>query len=155
MTQNCTIYSLSESAIDLVDSIKKIAPKETLTINGGNDNWSTVEYTSNEASMIVNRMVSVTLDDEFTTLVTSTHGFVQQITSKNTETQNELLNVIQSSKQILGIAADPQFDECAEDIVFALVGCGKSVIFTGNTFLNSEGGLILDVEGNSEEGVEV
>jgi len=153
MAVNCTIYSLVTDVGRILDTAKVIVGENNLSVMGAPKAWEYFEYRSDEVSLVVNRMWKTAAGSDFSDLVNSTYSFVKAISSEDEGRQNALLELLASSEQVFGIVVEPEFDEAAEEVVFMLARCGGGVIFTGNEFLNVEGGLVLDIEGNSEEGI--
>ena len=77
-------------------------------------------------------------------------AFVKKIKTTHLENQDKLVNSLSTCGQLLAITVEPVFDEISEEVVYSILQAAEGVLFTGNDFLNEEGGLIMDIDGHSE-----
>lgn len=157
MSQNCSLYCLDNNPEKVLDSVRTLVKHHQLEIEGDETDWKAFRYQSSKVTMIINRLQGTSAGDSFSELVENTYSFVNSIESSNQGNKTELLQHINASIQILAVEVDTEetdcFDEDCEDILFTIAENLNGVLFTGNEFLNIKGGLVLDVEGHSDEGV--
>lgn len=152
MSLNCSVFCIKNDPAAVLNRLKN-GEDYSFSIIGSEDAWLSIEIKTSEATMIISRLDSDTAVGEFDDLVGSTLLFAESAQSNNQANQSQLVDALNSCTQILGVTVDPDFDEVCEDLLFSLVDLTQGVVFTGNLFLNVEGGLVLDMEGNSEEGL--
>ncbi len=151
MTQNCTLFCSAETAEQLLKIAVEAAQSNNLEVEGDKQNWLAFRFKNAEMSMIVKRLQKES-DEQFAGIQEAILSFVKEIDTKHQENQSNLVNLLAKCTQLFPITVEPIFDETSEDIVFEMMEAGQGVLFTGNEFLNFEGGLVLDIEGSSEEG---
>ncbi len=152
MNQSCSLYCISNNPEQILITAKSVAREEKIEVEGSANDWKAFRFQSEETTMIVRLLQNVNENSEGIELVKNTKSFINTIETENKINQNELLDVISKTTQVLIIEIDAGLDEIGEDILFAMAKVASGIIYTGNEFLNIEGGLILDVEGNSDEG---
>ncbi len=156
MSINCSLYCLNNNPVEVLDVVRSIAKSEQIEVHGDDDNWLAFRFQQDRITLIVDRMNKHKADVGFSELIENTESFVSSIETKNTQVQSELVNHVNKSIQVLAFELDIEdvtFDQVNEEILFSIAEKTKAVVFTGNEFINREGGLIFDVEGNSEEGI--
>lgn len=152
MKQNCTLFCTKGSA----EKIQKLANDisgRRVKIDGEKQTWSNLVYQFKQTKMTMVRMQEDKDDDSFSKLLDATITFVNKIKTEQLENQASLVTALSNCTLVLAVTVEPEFDEISEDIVYSLLEVGAGVLFTGDSFLNAEGGLVLDTEGKSEEGV--
>ncbi|MCG8669393.1 MAG: hypothetical protein MI867_08250 [Pseudomonadales bacterium] len=152
MSLNCSVFCVKNDPAVVLEKVKSLSNVE-VSIVGEESSWLSVEVATGEATMVITRLDSDTAVGEFDDLVDSTLLFAESAPSQNDDNKEQLIEALNGCTQILGVTVDPDFDETCEDLLFALVDSAHGVVFTGNLFLNVQGGLVLDMEGNSEEGL--
>jgi|GEM_PF-4970040 len=158
MPQNCTLYCLADNPEQLIKQVTQLAQDQQFDIEGEENSWLAFRYLSEQTCMITNRMTKEDGDESFLKLTANTVSFICAIEhdTKNTqaeENQADLIKHINQSTQVLAVEVDNDFDEISEEILFSIAKISQGIIFTGNEFLNDEGGLILDIDGHSDEGL--
>lgn len=152
MSLNCSVFCVKNEPETLLEKIKS-GEGYSYSVVGAENAWISIEIKTGESSMVVTRLDSDTAVGEFDDLVDSTLLFAESTNAQSKANQQQLVDALNGCTQILGITVEPDFDEICEDLLFSLVDQAHGVVFTGNLFLNVEGGLVLDMEGNSEEGL--
>jgi hypothetical protein len=153
MKMNCTIYANTPNPEHLINVITAIVDINTLSMELDGDNWAAIQHHSESVDVLIRRLNRATASEQFSDLIVTTYRYIEQINSTSIENKSQLLEKISSSTLILSIVAEPEFTETAEDIVFELAKAATGIVFTGDAFFNHLGGLILDVEGTSEESI--
>jgi len=149
MKQNCTIFCTIGTAEKFLKIANDISGRR-ITKEGDKHNWSSLVYEQEETKMTINRMDKTAADNAFIKIIEATQSFVKGIKTSVRTNQDELINTLSTSGQLLAITVEPVFDEISEDIVYSILQASEGVLFTGNDFLNEEGGLILNLDGNSD-----
>ncbi len=152
MPLNCSVFCIKNNPAEIIANIKS-GTEYSFNINEEENTWISIEIKTSDATMIITRLDSDTAVGEFDDLVDSTLLLAESIDCDHSENKAELLHALHGCTQILGITIEPDFDEICEELLFSLVDICQGVVFTGNLFLNVQGGLVLDIEGNSEEGL--
>jgi hypothetical protein len=152
MAQNCTLYCTTGSAEKFIRLANDVSGRR-VKADDEKQTWQQMVYQFKDCKMTINRMDSDDADNKLAELKKATQSFVQSINTESKDNQIALANAIGQTQQVLAVTVEPEFDELSEDIVFSLLEAGEGVLFTGNEFLNIQGGLVLDIEGNSEEGL--
>jgi hypothetical protein len=156
MSINCSLYCLNNNPEESLNIAREIIKSGQIEVHGEEGNWLAFRYQLDKATLIVDRMNKEKSDVGYLELIDNTQSFVSSIDAKNLRMQSELINHIKNTVQILAFELDIEgvtFDEISEEILFSIAAKANAVIFTGNEFLNVKGGLVLDVEGTSEEAI--
>jgi hypothetical protein len=150
---NCTIYANTPTPEHLINVITAIVDTETLSMELDGDNWSAIQHQTESVNVLIRRLNRSSTSEQFSDLIVTTYRYIEQIQTQSTLNKSQLLEKISGSTLILSIVAEPEFTESAEDIVFELAKAANGIVFTGDAFFNFEGGLVLDIEGTSEESI--
>ena len=157
MPLNCSLYCLINNPESVIGVVRGMTEPHQLDVDGIDNDWLAFRVHSGLATMVVKRLYATNRDESFTQLITNTQSFVGAIASKHVSVQAELIEHLSRVTQILAFEVDckhgDRFDEKSEDILFEIVNTSKGIILTDNEFFNAEGGLILDVAGESDEGI--
>ena len=156
MSINCSLYCLKNNPLESLEVARAIIKSGNIDVHGDEDNWLAFRYQQDKTTLIVDRMNKDKADVGFVELIENTQSFISSIETQNTLVQSELIKHINNTTQVLAFELDIEdvtFDETSEEILFSIAAKANAIIFTGNEFLNIEGGLIFDVEGTSEEAI--
>jgi hypothetical protein len=150
---NCTIYANTATPEHLINVITAIVDVESLSMELDGENWSAIQHQSESVNFLVRRLNRASTGEQFSNLILTTYQYIENIQSDAVTNKSQLLEKIAGSTVILSIVAEPEFTETAEDLVFELAKAANGIVFTGDAFFNDEGGLVLDIEGTSEESI--
>jgi hypothetical protein len=147
MADNCTIYCRHDDQSRISGLIA-----EFLKRADGLPEWDGVPIQTGGSSIRFSRWVRTESGDPFCRMILGTHNRFRAVRTDATEAQQRVLNSIGNCIAAIGVVAEPKFNESAGhlDLIFAIARELDGVIFDGSGMIDSNGAMILDLEGNSE-----
>jgi hypothetical protein len=147
MADNCTIFCRNGDRIRITGLIT-----ELLIHADDLHEWDGVPIQTGGSSIKLSRWVRTEAGDPFCRMVLGTHNRFRTVRTDATEAQRRVLDSIADCKSAIGVVAEPEFDMYAGhlDLIFGIARELDGIIFNGSGMIDSDGKMILDLEGNSE-----
>ena len=150
--KNCAIYS---STIDLEQVERIIMDLYKSKLVEVNQNKTEIKVITKKVfSKTVdtfNIMTSKTNTKKFTEMLNGMYNFYKHIPTKNEKVKEKLLIQISALNMVIGITADKEISSEFFNEILNIARNLNGIVFKGGTdLINSDGKLILDLNGNSE-----
>ena len=85
--------------------------------------------------------------DEYSHLILSFGTHFRDVRTKAKKNKQLILQAIMHAEALIGVVADPGFDERTDGVLLGLAQSLDALIFTGAALLNGKGELVLDNKG--------
>lgn len=150
--RNCAIYSSYFDLDELYEIISNIYKSKTIRINEDKTKISVISNKLFSKSVnSFNIMTSKTNPDEFSTYINRMYNFYTRVPAKNNDIKQKLLIKITTLNMVIGIESEKDISEEFYRELLTIAKKLDGIIFWGSReMLNSDGKLILDLDGNSE-----
>lgn len=150
MTESCTIFSYAPNLSKVYHIIKTTYKSHEVSIQGTPSDWTKINVNTHHIRL--HFFVKTLSDRELAEMLTGIYKFFEQVQTPYSLIKMQLLNQIPAVQLAVGVVARPKitdydYKQCILKITQALEG----IIFGGgDSMLNPQGELLLDIHGNSD-----
>ncbi len=150
--KNCAIYSPNFDLEHVERIIMDLYKSKVVTVNQNKTEIKVVtKKLFSKSANTFNIMTSKTNPEKFATMLNGMYNFYKQIPAKNEKLKEKLLIQISALNMVIGITSEKEISSEFFNEILNIASELNGIVFTGiSELVNSQGQLILDLNGNSE-----
>ncbi|RXZ78995.1 DUF4272 domain-containing protein [Paenibacillaceae bacterium] len=150
--KNCALYSPNFDLNQVEEIIRALYPKDTIVANSDKTKITvTRRKWLRKTNYVFNMMTSHTHPKKFADMIEGMSRYFEQVETSHQSVQDKVLIQISTLNMVIGIETENEISDPFFEELLTMLRQLNGVVFRGNNeLLDSEGRLLLDLDGNSE-----